>query len=197
MDEMIQLIFGVLSGILRVYSLLIVIRIMLTWFSHVPSAKPLEILARITDPYLNWWRGKLGLRIGYIDLSPLVGILALSVVQTIFTVISQQGRISVGIILGVSLSALWSAVSFLLGFCAIILALRFIGYLINANIYRPFWRAINTIAQPIQYRISRIIFGKKIIGYKSSLISAIIILSALWLGGRFAVQMLASFLLAM
>jgi YggT family protein len=186
---------GVLAGFFGIYSLLIVIRIMLTWFSHVSSGRLTGILARITDPYLDWWRHRLGLRVGFIDLSPLAGIIALSVAQTICSKIYTEGRISLGIILAVCLSALWSAVSFLLGFCVIILVLRIIAYIGNMDIYgSPFWRVVNAISQPLLYRVNRIIFGKKIVGYRLGIISALAVFAALWIGGRFAVNLLAGFL---
>ena len=193
----IQLIFRLLGGFLSLYSLLIVIRIMLTWFSHVPSAKPVEILARITDPYLNWWRGKLGLRIGFLDLSPLAGIVALSAAQTVCSLIARQGKISPMIILAVCLSAVWSAVSFLLIFCIIILVLRIIGYFTNANIYSPFWKVVDAVSRTLLYRVNRIIFGKRIVGYKIGIISAVAVFAALWIGGRFAVGFVTGLLLRM
>jgi len=194
MDGMIRIIFGFLAGFFGLYSLLIVIRILLTWFSNVPSGRFPVILSRITDPYLNWWRRKLGLRVGFIDLSPLAGMVALSVAQTICSVISRQGRISVGIILGVCISAMWSAVSFLIGFCVIFLVLRLIGYFINANIYSPFWRVIDAISRPLLYRVSRILFGKRIVDYRVGIISAVAVFSGLWIGGYFGIRFLTGLL---
>ena len=197
MDGIVRIVAGFLAGLFGIYSLLIIIRILMTWFSHVRSGRVVNFLTRITDPYLNWWRDKLGLRVGFLDLSPLAGMAVLSVLQTICSHISRQGRISLGIILGVCLSALWSAVSFLLGFCVIILVLRLIGYFINANIYNHFWRVVDTISRPLLYHVNRIIFGKRLVSYKVGIISAVVVLAAIWAGGRFAVQMLTGLLLNM
>jgi YggT family protein len=172
---------------------------MLTWFSNVPSGgKITGILARVTDPYLNWWRQKFPLRAGILDLSPLAGIAAISVAQTICTEIARRGRISLGIILAVLLSAVWSVVSFILVFCIIVLVLRLIGYFCNANIYTsPFWRIVNAVSQPLLYRVNRIVFGKRLVGYKTGIISAVIVFAALWIGGRFVMGMLTGFLSGM
>ena len=184
-----------LTKLVGIYSLLIIIRIMLTWFSNAPYGRPVEILAAITDPYLNWWRQRLNLHAGALDLSPIVAMAALSVVQTICSTIANQGRISMGIILAVCLSALWSAVSFILGFCVIILVLRFIGYMCNSNMYSTFWRIIDSISQPLQYRINRIIFGRRLVRFTTGLVVSIIALVAAWAVGGLIVRLLARLLL--
>jgi YggT family protein len=62
---------------------------------------------------------------------------------------------------------------------------------------RPFWRAVNAISQPLLYRVNRIIFGRRIVGYKLGIISALVVFIALWIGGRFGVRLLAGFLAGM
>jgi len=181
--------------LIGIYSLLIIIRIMLTWFSNAPYGRPVLILASITDPYLDWWRRKLNLRVGALDLSPLIAMAALSVVQTICSTMARQGRISLGIILAVCLSALWSAAAFILGFCVIVLVLRFIGYMCNSNMYSTFWRIIDSISQPLQYRINRIIFGRRIVRFTTGIIASILALSAVWVIGGIIVHLLTGFLL--
>jgi YggT family protein len=189
-----QIIFGILTGLLGVYSLLIIIRIILTWFSGGQYGRPVEILAGITDPYLDWWRRRLNLRAGYIDLSPIAAMAALSVAQTICSVISRTGRFSLGLLLAVCISALWSAVSFILGFCIIVLILRLIAYLINADMFGTFWRVIDSISKPIMYRVSRIIFGKRIVRFSTSIVFSILVLTALWVCGSIVIQMFTGIL---
>lgn len=190
-----RFLMNILASLAGFYSLLIFIRVMLTWFSGAHYGKPVELLARITDPYLNWWRGIPGLRAGFLDLSPIAAMAVLSLAQSVFSTIARYGRISLGVILAISLSALWSAASFVLGFCLVILALRFIAYMTSRNIYSPFWRVIDTVSQPLLYRISRIIFGRRLVNYMTSIITAIAALAAVWAGGKFAVGFLAGLLL--
>ncbi len=194
MEGKMQIIFGILTGLLGLYSLLIVIRIILTWFSGGEFGRPVEILARITDPYLDWWRRRLNLRAGYLDLSPIVAMAALSVAQTICSAIAQTGRISLGLLLAVCLSALWSAVSFILGFCLIILVLRLIAYLINADMFGMFWRVIDSISRPLLYRVSRIVFRNRIVRFTTSIIISILLLTVLWIGGKVVVQFVSGIL---
>jgi len=194
MEGTMQIIFGFLAGLVGFYSLLIIIRIILTWFSGGQFGRPEEILARITDPYLDWWRQKLNLRAGYLDLSPIAAIAALSVAQTAFYTIAQTGRITIGILLAICLSALWSAVSFILGFCIVVLILRLIAYLINADMFGVFWRVIDSISKPIQYRISRIIFSKRLVRFTTSIIVSILVLTALLIVGGIVIQIISGIL---
>jgi YggT family protein len=186
---------GLVTMLVGIYSLLIIIRIILTWFSNSPYGRPVQLLAALTDPYLDWWRQRLNLRAGSLDLSPIVAMAALSVVQTICSTMASQGRISLGIILAVCLSALWTAASFILGFCVVILVLRFIGYMSNSDMYSVFWRIIDTIAQPLQYRINRIIFGRRLVHFTTGLIVSIVALSAVWAAGVWIVGLFISVLL--
>jgi YggT family protein len=182
-----------LAGLASLYSLLIFIRIILTWFNR-SYGKPVELLTRVTDPYLDWWRRVSGLRIGFLDLSPIVAMAALSVLQTVFSTIARYGKISLGIILAICLSALWSAASFLLGFCLIILVLRFIAYLSSRDTTGSFWRIIDTISRPVLYRIQRIIFSGRLVNYMTGMLVSIAALALVWIGGRFAVNLLIKLL---
>jgi YggT family protein len=118
----------------------------------------------------------------------------LSLAQNIFSAIANYGMISLGITLAITLSALWSAASFILVFFIIILVLRLIAYRTNRNIYSSFWRIIDTISQPLLYRINRIIFGKRLVNYLIGIITAILALLVLRVGGGFAVRLLSGLL---
>jgi len=195
MERTISLIFGFLASLLGFYSLLIIIRIILTWFAHVRYSRPAQILSRVTDPYLNWWRNKFNLRAGILDLSPIVAMTALSVLQMLCADIARRGRLSAGVVIIVLLSAVRSAASFILGFCLIVIVLRLFAYFAKVNIYNPFWQIVDTISRPLLYRINRIIFGKRMVKYTTGIITAIAVLSALWVVFNFGLTILSSFLL--
>jgi YggT family protein len=186
---------GILALLIGIYSLLIIIKIILSWFQGVQYGKPAQILDRITEPYLGWWRQKINLKAGNIDLSPIVAIVALSVVQTICSRIAQRGEITMGIVLAVCLLGLWSAVSFILGFCLLVLILRFIAYMVNANMFSVFWSTIDSISRPLLYHINRLIFGKRIVHFTVSILTSIVILAVLWIAGRFAVMSITGLLM--
>jgi YggT family protein len=191
MEEIMSLIFGILAGAAGIYSLLLFIRIILSWFGGIPSSRPVDLLVRITDPYLDWWRSHLNLRIGFLDFSAVAAIIAVSIAQNIFGSIANSGVLKLGNILAIVLLSIWSVIFFILGFCLVILILRLIGYLTNRNIYSPFWRVIDSISQPLLYRLNRIIFGNRIAGYLKGILLSSLLLAALMAGGYIAVPALA------
>ena len=74
-------IFGVLSDTLRIYSLLLLIRVLLTWFPSIDwSNSVLSALCSITDPYLNIFRGVIP-PIGGFDISSILAFLLLNFLQ--------------------------------------------------------------------------------------------------------------------
>jgi YggT family protein len=189
-----QLLMQLLSGLAGLYMFLIFVRIALTWFGNTSFGRPGEILAGITDPYLNWWRRILNLRIGSLDLSPVAALAALSLIQSLFTTIGRYGRISLGIVLAITLEALWAIVSFFLGFLFLILILCLIAYAFKLNTYSPFWQIIMSISRPVLFRINRIIFGKRLVNYLTGIIVSLVILAALSIAGGIAVHWGSSFL---
>jgi len=189
-----RLIFGILASAVGIYSLLILIRIIISWFGGISGGKPVNLLARVTDPYLDWWRSHLNLRVGFMDFSAVVAIVVLSLAQNIFYTLSNSGIIKLGSILAFIIHSLWSIVFFILGLCLVILILRLIAYLTNRNTYSSFWRVIDSISQPILYRINRIIFGKKIADYLKGIILSCLLLAALMFAGSIAVPALAKLL---
>ena len=189
-----QLIFGFLALLISIYSLLIFIRIILSWFRSGISSKPVNFLYRITDPYLNWWRNNLKLQFGMMDFSPLAGIVALSVIQTILHALSRFNIITIGGILAILLGSIWSVTAFLLNFIIIIFILRLIAYITNRDIYSSFWKVIDTISQPILYRINRIIFKDRIVNFVKGLIVSAILIIALRIGGSVLIPIFARLL---
>ncbi len=79
------LIIQSLAGFLQIYSVLLIIRILLSWFPNLNWYNPpLSILSQITDPYLNIFRSFIP-PLGGIDFSPMLAIFALQIVSSLFT----------------------------------------------------------------------------------------------------------------
>ena len=75
------------STLITVYTVIIFIRILMSWFTRIPYNRFLDaflkFVAEVTDPYLNLFRKFIPMvRIGpgALDLSPIVAILVLSIV---------------------------------------------------------------------------------------------------------------------
>ena len=82
---MISEIFAVLGQTLSIYSFILIIRILLTWFPGIDWSNPiLSAITSITDPYLNIFRGIIP-PIGGLDISSILAFLLLNVVQNLVT----------------------------------------------------------------------------------------------------------------
>jgi YggT family protein len=153
-----------------------------------------EFLRSVTDPYLNWFRRFTVLRAGNLDLSPVAALAVLSIAGNVFITLARYGRITLGFILAMAVSAIWSAASFILIFLLIVLVLRFIAYLTRQNVYNAytplgaFWRVIDSLSQPVTYRINRIVFRNRLVRYHTGLLTSIAVLAVLRIGLGFLVR---------
>jgi YggT family protein len=76
-----SLILSVLSRTLEIYSLILLVRVLLSWFPNLDWGNPLlATVSSITDPYLNAFRGLIP-PIGGLDLSAIIAFLALNLGQ--------------------------------------------------------------------------------------------------------------------
>jgi YggT family protein len=74
---------GGLYQFIQIYIVLLIVRLLLTWFPTVNwSSPPLTVLSQLTDPYLNVFRPLLP-PLGGLDLSPMLAILVLQVVAAL------------------------------------------------------------------------------------------------------------------
>jgi len=187
-------IFGFIAAALGIYSILIFVRIIFSWFGNMVSGKPIEILEKLTDPYLDWFRRNLNLRIGLLDFSAVAAIVTLSLLQSLFYTLARAEVVSVGSIIAAILGALWTIISFIIGFYMIIIGLRAFAYFTNRNIYSPFWQTVDNIYQPFMYKINSIIFGKTIGHFLKRMIIVFLLLLLLMIGGRLIINLLIGFL---
>jgi YggT family protein len=73
----------VLAQTLQIYSLVLIVRVLLSWFPNLDWSNPvLSSVSAITDPYLNAFRGLIP-PLGGIDLSALLAFLALNLFQSL------------------------------------------------------------------------------------------------------------------
>jgi len=80
---MISLIAESIATFLSIYSLLLIIRILLSWFPNIDwMNQPFAALSQLTDPYLNLFRSIIP-SLGGIDFSPILAILAIQFAQSL------------------------------------------------------------------------------------------------------------------
>lgn len=78
----IALLTDTLSTFLQIYTILLFVRILLTWFPNISFYdQPFATLAQLTDPYLNLFRSIIP-PLGGIDLSPMLAIIVLQLLNS-------------------------------------------------------------------------------------------------------------------
>lgn len=76
-SAIIPLIVTAIANFLQIYLVILLIRVLLTWFPNVNwSNPPFSILSQLTDPYLNIFRGLIP-PLGGLDFSPIIAFLLL------------------------------------------------------------------------------------------------------------------------
>lgn len=71
-----------LSLLFTVYTFMILIRVLGSWFPSFAQSRFMHFIAFYTDPYLNLFR-KIIPPLGMIDISPMVAFFALQIIQWI------------------------------------------------------------------------------------------------------------------
>ena len=80
----VQIIAGALATFLNIYFVLLIVRILLSWFPNVNWLNPpFSILSQLTDPYLNIFRSIIP-PLGGMDFSPMLAIFLLQFVANLF-----------------------------------------------------------------------------------------------------------------
>lgn len=188
-------ILRIISAFLSLYSLLCLLRIIITWIPNYSYSKPADILAQICDPYMNLFRGIKWLRFGSFDFSPALALCILGAGSQLFSSLANGGYINLQMILTIILEIFFSILSSLIFFLIILFAIRLILIMINRDSYNTSGFMANQIdssISPIVYRIARTFAMGRRITYKAALIISIIALLFL----QFALRILLAFILS-
>ncbi len=178
------------GGALSIYMVLLFIRILLTWFSGPPGGKAVYYLHRVTEPYLGFFRRFSFLRAGRIDFSPIAALIVLVIVLNIVNMLAAYGRITLGIVLALIVSAVGSAVTFIIGFFLVLTVIRLVAAAFGASSIHPFWQTIDVVINPVLAFIQRNILRGRQVSYRVGLgISAATIL-VVFLLARFIIAQL-------
>lgn len=178
------IIMRVVTAALSFYMLLIMFRILLTWFQGPSFGRPLEILRSVTDPYLNWFRRFQFLRIGSFDFSIILAIIVLSVLTSITSRLGAAAGVTFGYVLAVIILRLSSAASFFLVFFLVMALIRLIGGAIGVDTSGRLWVTLDHLLEPVVHKIILSLSRGKFVSDRNALLlfCALIALT-LFLGG--------------
>ena len=90
MNSLLMRINGLIATFIYFYSILIVLRIFMSWLPNINwDAQPIKTVRILTDAYLDIFR-RFVPPLGGLDFSPIVALLFLSVIQEVFVRISAM-----------------------------------------------------------------------------------------------------------
>jgi len=125
---------AVLAYILQFYSLLLFLRVLLTWFHHPVLDKPKMYLGAVVDPYLDKFRGFEWLRFGMLDFSPVMAFILLALGIQITSALANGQSVTIGMILAVLIGNIWSFAGFFINLIIIMLIVFLVANLMGKNI---------------------------------------------------------------
>ena len=184
--EFLRGICSFVSWVLGVYSLIILIRIIISWilfFSRSygwrsgnggygynqedpnhPSglANADMVLGKICDPYLHLFSGVKSLRRSSLDLTPVLALVLLNFVRSVLGMFAEIGSLSVWVILAILINALWrSLFSFLLFLLIVLLLVRFFLGRSTSPSASNWINTIDPILDPSVNRVYKLFYKKK------------------------------------
>ena len=188
---------SILASLLSFYSLLIWLRIVLTWI-RVPGQtqeNPLAYyLGKIVDPYLSWFKGISSLRRSRFDLTPLVALAALSVLQSMLRLYGSYGSLTVGMVFALVLQTLWSyLVSPIFWFVIIMLGIRLVFCYRRSPQSIGYITMLDSMIGGVLNWVQNLIYPKKAINDRQLVITSLIFFIALYIGTSLVLRFLIGF----
>ncbi len=135
--------------VLEVLTLIVVVRVLLSWLPGLNPYHPVVRLIRaIADPILAPFRGVLPTFGGMLDLSPLLAIIVLEVLANVCFSLSYSVGLTGASLGAIVVGALEQLVLTLIIIVAVLVLLRFLLSLFHADPWHPLTRGIKAMADP-------------------------------------------------
>lgn len=183
-----------LAALISLYSLLIWLRIILTWI-RLPGQggeNPLShYLGKIVDPYLAWFKGISTLKRSNLDLTPLIALAVLSVVQSVLRLFGSYGKITVGMVFALILSTLWSfLLSPILWFIMALLGVRLYFCYKRGPSTLAYIKMLDSLVGGVLNWVQRLFYKNKTINDRQLVITSLIFFVLVYLGSSALLRLL-------
>ena len=193
--------FRVINVALIVYMLLIVLRIMASWFRGVAPGGAANTLTgylrQATDPYLQLFQRFTFLRAGGMDFTPLAGIFVLVVASEMTRQLANQQQVTAGYFLGVSVFAAWRMASIIFLVLLVACVARFVTLRFLGRTDTPMARMVQALAQAPVRAVARYIPLGENGSEANYLLITIVILFGIWITGRVVTEFLVRYLFSL
>ncbi len=187
----------VLAFVFSLYTMLIVVDIILKWIYPGPRGRGTRMISQLTDPFLNFFRKFKISRIGYIDLSPLLAVLTLSIINQILGRIRELGSITLPAVAAIIISSVWNVIMTLLLAVLVVAVVRYLFLLFTTNKLNSFANTCDQFFIPLSSRIASVFIKNASSSYQLNLIISIIVITVLLTAGSFGITYLTNLLLGM
>lgn len=168
-------VFRLLAFLISIYTVLCIIRIILTWIPGIAYSKFAQFMSTVCDPFLKLFSKIKWCHVGGFDFSPAIALCLLGALSSLFNSLAVRQTVSVQGIIGLVISLVWAIISAVLTFFIILLIVRLIIVLTNGKAnYSPIIQQIDRALQPILYKLIKP-FHKKPVTYKKALIAGLVI----------------------
>jgi len=163
------LILTIIAAVLTGYLILCLLRIFSSWFGNIGDGSAIRLLAAVTDPWLNLFKGIKFLRLSYLDLTPLVALVVLQLITQVFWELAYNGSLTLGHILNVAIRLGASAIGFMFIFFIVLTGIRLLGVLLHQSSVQRFWFTLDHILQPLVYPLASWFSPRKPLPYGTTL----------------------------
>ena len=186
------------AKLIGLYSMLIWVRIILSWIRspQLQSNEVYIILCRITDPFLNIFKPKNF--VGRIDFSPLFALMILNTVKTVLEMIYTYNKITLWLVLAVLINNLWAYIFRYIFLIVIIMLVVRIFISRSTTAQSQMW--LNVIDRNLNAPVGvvfRLFYSNKQVSDQTLVITSLVFYGAIYIGLKFGIQALTSFLLSL
>ena len=187
----------ILAFIFSLYTMLIVVDIILKWIYTGPKGRGTRMISQLTDPFINFFHRFRISRIGYIDISPLLAVLTLSIANQILGRIREMGSITLWATTAIIISSIWNVIMTLLLAVLVVAVVRYLLLMFTTNKMNSFINSCDAFFIPLSSRIASIFIKNASSSYQLNLIISIIVLTVFLTAGSFGITCLTNLLLGM
>ncbi len=193
--QALQIASGFISTLLSLYSFVIVIRIFLSWggIGAARFGKFYDFITRITDPYLNVFRSVPGMQRGMLDFSPIIAMIFLGIMNNVFSIFADQGKITFGIVLALITQAVGSVISFFIILFIILFAVRLLLEYRKAPNSIQYIAILDTLLSGMTERVHRLLLRGREVPIRTLLTYSIITFIVINLIFKAAIGWLSAF----
>jgi len=152
-----SLIGFILIIILNTFSLILTIRIILSWLVLPPSVF-IYWINKMTDPIINFFKKRFPIRLGFLDLSIIIPFLLIHILNRVISDLMINNRIpTLFYFFDILFFIIESIISIILTILLIFTIVLFFVNIFAPYSYNPFITSMRSVIDPIVINISKII----------------------------------------